>query len=214
MLVLAALTFAYTNWGAETTTWIPTLSVLVVACPCALILATPAAALAATAWLARRGVLIKGSVALERLAAVDSLVFDKTGTLTAGKLSLEQIIPIGETSEEQLLRWAATAETRSEHLLAELLVTAAGKRELELPPLATFKTYPGAGVVATVALDEVTDPQADFDDFPTEIAVGNARLMRELDLEIDGAIETHLSRLGQSGIQPHCWWQATEPFAA
>ncbi|MEK6238581.1 MAG: cation-translocating P-type ATPase, partial [Planctomycetales bacterium] len=191
VLSLAGLTFLYTNWGAEETIWEPTLSVLVVACPCALILATPAAALAATAWLARRGVLIKGSVALERLASIDALAFDKTGTLTTGKLHLEIVVPTSDATENEILRWAATAETRSEHPIAELLTAEAGRRELELPPLETFKAHPGAGVVARPRTDE---------SFPQEIAVGNLRLMRSLEYPIDATLETHLAELDGLGL--------------
>src|SRR5205823_265663 len=95
--------------------WSRTVAVLVVACPCALILATPAAILASMAWLARHGVLIKGGAALERLAACDTFAFDKTGTLTRGCPELASVVPLGGDSEESLLRLAATAEASSPH---------------------------------------------------------------------------------------------------
>src|SRR5207248_2332391 len=100
----------------------PTLAVLVVACPCALILATPAAVIAALGRLAGTGVLIKGGSALERLAGVTAFAFDKTGTLTEGKLELGDAVGLAGTPPDELLRAAATAEQRSEHPLARLLV--------------------------------------------------------------------------------------------
>jgi Cu+-exporting ATPase len=95
--------------------WLRTVAVLVVACPCALVLATPAAVLASMAWLARHGVVIKGGVALERLAECDTFAFDKTGTLTQGRPELFRVVPLGSLSEEDLLRLAATAEGPSCH---------------------------------------------------------------------------------------------------
>src|SRR5262249_10995008 len=110
----------------------PVLAVLVVACPCALILATPAAIVAALGPLASTGVLIKGGPALERLAQVTAFAFDKTGTLTEGRLELAEVRPLGGHTEEEVLRAAATAEQRSEHLLARLITQEAAKRGLPL----------------------------------------------------------------------------------
>src|SRR5207248_11408489 len=93
----------------------PTLAVLVVACPCALVLATPAAVVAALGRLAGTGVLIKGGAALERLAGVTAFAFDKTGTLTEGKLELGDVIPLGGATADEVLRTAAAAERRREH---------------------------------------------------------------------------------------------------
>ena len=89
------------------------MAVLVVACPCALVLATPAAMLASMAWLARHGVLIKGGYALERLAACDTFAFDKTGTLTAGKPRFASLAALGGGDENVLLRLAASVEQAS-----------------------------------------------------------------------------------------------------
>src|SRR5260370_23532167 len=114
--------------GAPTIDLLPTLAVLVVACPCALILATPAAVLAASARLARRGVLIKGGAALERLARVDAMAFDKTGTLTEGRPEIGEIVAFAVHDADDLLRLAAGAEQPSEHPLARLLVAQARAR--------------------------------------------------------------------------------------
>src|SRR5207248_872658 len=92
----------------------PALAVLVVACPCALILATPAAVIAALGRLAGTGVLLKRGAALERLARVRAFAFDKTGTLTEGKLELGDVVPLSDVTREELLRVAATAEQKSE----------------------------------------------------------------------------------------------------
>ena len=133
----------------------PTLAVLVVACPCALILATPAAVLAATARLARRGVLVKGGAALERLARVDALAFDKTGTLTEGRPELGDVAarstPLG--CRRRRSGSPPPAEQPSEHPLARLLVAEAQRRGLDAPRASTtFQAQPGAGVSA--ALDD------------------------------------------------------------
>jgi Cu+-exporting ATPase len=126
----------------------PALGVLVVACPCALILATPAAVIAALGRLAGTGVLIKGGSALERLASVTAFAFDKTGTLTEGKLQLGDVIGLNGASTDEVLHAAATAEQKSEHPIAALLARSASKG---LPPLDEFTAHPGAGVEAMAA---------------------------------------------------------------
>src|SRR5207253_4576409 len=133
--------------GVATPTWnaaarvaaYPALGVLVVACPCALILATPAAVIAALGRLAGTGVLFKGGSALERLAGVTAFAFDKTGTLTEGRLQLGEVLPTANVSAEQLLQVAASAEQFSEHVLARLVVEEARRRNLPLEPLTDFQ---------------------------------------------------------------------------
>src|SRR5207244_5862509 len=129
----------------------PALAVLVVACPCALILATPAAVVAALGRLAGTGVLVKGGSALERLAGVRAFAFDKTGTLTEGKLELGDLVPFGGATADDLLRAAATAEQSSEHPIARMVLAAAGGRGLMPEPLSEFVALPGFGVRATAA---------------------------------------------------------------
>src|SRR5205807_10447359 len=104
--------------AALTLSMYPTLSVLVVACPCTLILATPAAMIAALGRLAGTGVLLKGSSALERLAAVSAFAFDKTGTITEGRLELGDVFALDHGGPDELLGLAAAAEQKSEHPLA------------------------------------------------------------------------------------------------
>ena len=197
VLTAAAIVFIGTNFGLHCGSWastgamvgrfdvLPMLAVLVVACPCALILATPAAVLAATARLARHGVLVKGGAAIERLAAVDCLAFDKTGTLTEGRPELGDVVTFNGWEAEPLLRLAAAAEQSSEHPLARLLVKEARQKGLTLPAVADFLAHPGAGVAAGVESQTVL--------------VGNLRLFREQEVPLDKAVETALEALDASG---------------
>ncbi|MBI3466068.1 MAG: cation-translocating P-type ATPase, partial [Planctomycetes bacterium] len=221
VLACAAATLVYTNWGTTSfreLNWMPTLAVLVVACPCALILATPAAVMAALAWLAKRGVLIKGGVALERLAHVTALAFDKTGTLTQGKLQLGDIIPIGDTPPDRVLALAAAAEQRSEHLIARLIVTEAQKRGLVLASVEFFEAFPGAGVVAQAAEEQGSRGDAESGDAhhspltthhapgspitPQQICVGNRRLLEQQGIDITAETDAVLTQLDASGQTP------------
>jgi Cu+-exporting ATPase len=163
----------------------PALSVLVVACPCALILATPATIIAALGRLAGTGILIKSGAALERLATVNAFAFDKTGTLTEGKLELGRVVVLEDTSEEEALRWAAAAEQRSEHLLGELLVTEAKRRGLELPIVERFQAHPGLGILAVVG--------------GSTLLVGNRRLLEDLGVLIPERARQPLDDLDATG---------------
>jgi len=133
----------------------PTLAVLVVACPCALILATPAAIIAALGRLAGTGVLIKGGAAIERLAQVRCFAFDKTGTLTEGRPQVDEVHLLAGGSVEELLSLAAAAEQPSEHPLAQAVVRAARERGLSVPPISDFAAHPGAGVSGRLPEGEV-----------------------------------------------------------
>lgn len=163
----------------------PTLSVLVVACPCALILATPAAIIAALGRLAGTGVLIKGGSALERLAAVSAFAFDKTGTLTEGRLELGEVRGLGSASADELLRIAAGAEQRSEHLIARLIVHEASARNLTVDPVDDFQAHPGAGVTARNASGA--------------IVVGTRRLLEEQGVTIPAEALTLLEDFDARG---------------
>ncbi len=194
------------QWSAG---FIPALGVLVVACPCPLVLATPTAVMAAMAWLARTGVVVKGSVALERLAQVDTIAFDKTGTLTRGELTLGDVFAIAPLDETELLRVAAIAEKRSEHLLARLIVQEANARNLVLPGIDRFSARPGAGVVAEVpatvlgpwaisqAHNESSDPQP-HEQFCV-VVIGNRRLLEAEQIEIPTEIDERLLQWDASG---------------
>ncbi|MCS6850481.1 MAG: cation-translocating P-type ATPase family protein [Gemmataceae bacterium] len=163
----------------------PTLAVLVVACPCALILATPAAIIAALGRLAGTGILIKGGSALERLAEVNAFAFDKTGTLTEARLELGEVVGLNGASSDEVLRDAATAEQRSEHPLARLVLQEASARGLTPQPIIEFRAHPGAGVAAQ------TESAA--------LMVGTARLLREHGIDLPAEVEAILERLDAAG---------------
>jgi P-type Cu+ transporter len=125
-------------------------SVLIVACPCALGLATPMSIMTATGRGARAGVLIRDAEALERLAGVDTLIVDKTGTLTAGKPALSAVVAVAGQDEDDILRLAASLERGSEHPLADAIVSAAAERDLVLSDAQDFDAVTGKGVTGTV----------------------------------------------------------------
>jgi Cu+-exporting ATPase len=163
----------------------PTLSVLVVACPCALILATPAAVIAALGRLAGTGVLIKSGSALERLANVGAFAFDKTGTITEAKLELGDVVCLTDISADELVRIAAGVEQRSEHPIARLILQEATKRQLKLDDFQDFHAHPGAGVAALTASGR--------------ILIGTPRLMEEQGITLTEAATVALSRLDAGG---------------
>ena len=125
-------------------------TVMVVFCPCALVLATPTAIMAAIGQATKHGVIIKSGEALEKMGKVDTIAFDKTGTLTYGKLEVTDIIPFGEVSMDELLTLAASAESRSEHPLAKAIVEKSKRSELSLAEIKDFKMTAGKGISASV----------------------------------------------------------------
>jgi heavy metal translocating P-type ATPase len=173
-------------WNAIRLSIDPTLAVLVVACPCALILATPAAVIAALGRLAGTGVLIKGGTALERLANVRAFAFDKTGTLTEGRLELGDVIGLSGVPAEELLRLAAAAEQRSEHPLARLIVQAAAGRGVAAEQVEDFQAHPGAGVTARLAGGAA-------------LTVGNPRLLAEQGIPLTDEARALVERLDAAG---------------
>lgn len=159
-------------------------STLIIACPCALGLATPMSITVALGKGAQSGVLFRDAAALEVLHGIDTVVFDKTGTLTAGHPELQTVLPVDGVLESELLRYAASMEQGSEHPLAAAIVRAANARGLKLGRSQDFSAVPGAGAVATVQMSIV--------------AVGNARLMRELGVNVAG-LENEAQRLRDAG---------------
>jgi len=178
VLACAALTFLISR------DYYRTVAVLVIACPCALVLATPAAVLAGIGRLARQGVLVKSGEALELMARVKTLAFDKTGTLTEAKLELGELVAFG-CEDDQLLRLAAAAEAGSEHPLARAIVAAAEQAGLSFQRPETFEARPGAGLVAT-------GPDG-------RLAVGNARLMEQLVIDVPHVATDAAARLAEDG---------------
>ncbi len=127
------------------------MTLLVVASPCALVISVPAAILSAIANAARKGILFKGGAHLENLAAVRAVAFDKTGTLTRGKPVVTDIVPLGCCSEAELLALAASVEARSEHPVAQAIVSEARRRGLTFDPCEELQAIPGRGAQATAA---------------------------------------------------------------
>lgn len=142
------------------------IAVLIIACPCALGLATPMSIMVGTGRGAHAGVLVKNAEALQMLEKVDTLVIDKTGTLTEGKPRLVAIETADGVAEDDLLAWVAAVERASEHPLAHAVVVAAEQRRLVLPPAESFGSETGAGVSARVD--------------GRHVAVGNAAMMRSV----------------------------------
>ncbi len=162
-------------------------AVLIIACPCALGLATPTAIMVGTGRGAESGVLIKSGEALEIVHRVDTIVLDKTGTLTAGRPSVTDIAPLNGFSQTDLLRLAASAEWGSEHPLGEAMVRRAAEQGAQLTRPDRFAAVPGHGVEAAVGGHEVL--------------VGNIRLLAARQVSLDGA-ETVGLRLAREGRTP------------
>jgi len=153
--------------GAEWGTWFyRSLTMLVIACPCALVISTPVTIVSALAGAARRGVLIKGGAYLERASTITTVVFDKTGTLTEGRPVVTDIVSLDGRDEAGMLRLAAAVEQHSEHPLAQAVLAAARERGLALPEVRDFEALSGRGARALV------DGQV--------VVLGNQRLSREL----------------------------------
>jgi heavy metal translocating P-type ATPase len=150
-------------------------AVLIVACPCALGLATPMAVMVGTGRGARAGVLIKNAEALETLEKVDTVVVDKTGTLTEGKPRLVSVTATGDVTEGELLRLAASLERASEHPLASAVISGAAERGIELTAPAQFRSVAGKGVTGSV------DGRG--------VALGNRELLQELGIDPGGLSE-------------------------
>jgi len=187
VLVLSACTLAgWMLYGAAfETALIAAVSVLVIACPCALGLATPTAIVAGTGAAARHGILIKNVTAMERSRAVDTVYFDKTGTLTEGTPSVRNVHPLGVSATE-LLGVAASAEQRSEHPLGRAFVDAATAQHIALSTPDTFRALTGQGLIAE--LDG------------TSVALGTQALMRSLGATLSAAEQLPVPAHGDTRI--------------
>jgi Cu+-exporting ATPase len=159
-------------------------STLVIACPCALGLATPMSMTVAMGRGAQAGVLFRSAESLERLRDVDTLVLDKTGTLTTGRPEVVTLIPVDGIADSELLRFAASLEQSSEHPLAEAVVSAAKSRGLRLGRSYGFRAVPGKGALGVVQLRNV--------------AVGNATLMADAGVEVQ-SLEREAAQLRGAG---------------
>jgi Cu+-exporting ATPase len=179
VIAVAVLAFAgWAIWGpapALSYALISAVSVLIIACPCALGLATPMSIMTATGRGAQAGVLIRNAEALERFEKIDTLIVDKTGTLTVGKPRLVEVLPKEGFDEAEVLRLAATLERGSEHPLAEAIVSGAEERGLELGSAERFEAVTGKGVKGTVG--------------EKSVALGNLKLVSDLGIEAQGVAD-------------------------
>jgi Cu+-exporting ATPase len=188
VIIVAALAFvAWSVWGPEprlTFGLIAAVSVLIIACPCALGLATPMSIMVGVGRGAQSGVLIKNAEALERMEKVDTLVVDKTGTLTEGKPSVVGIKTATGIDETELLRLTASLERSSEHPLAAAIVRAAHERSIEFSPVEAFDSPIGKGVTGAVA--------------SKKLVIGNRRIMTEAGIDT-GALDQAADEMRREG---------------
>jgi Cu+-exporting ATPase len=159
------------------------ISILVIACPCALGLATPTAIMVGTGKGAENGVLIKNGEALEIAHNINTVVFDKTGTITEGKPKVTDIIVTNGESADEILLYAASAEVASEHPLGEAIVEEAKDRDLSLLPFSDFESLPGQGIKVKVENEE--------------ILIGNRRLLENFG--VDNNLENEAEELSKQG---------------
>lgn len=160
------------------------IAVLIIACPCALGIATPAALMVGVGKGAENGILIRGAEILERAQKLTAVVFDKTGTLTRGEPNVTDVIPLGALDEAEVLRFAAAVEAGSEHPLGEAVVRAARHRGLDLPKVAGFEAIPGHGI------------RGETEGHP--VLLGNRRLFQREGISTTAA-EEHMTRLEAEG---------------
>jgi cation-transporting ATPase V len=189
---LAALTFA--GWwllgGDPVKALTAAVAVLIIACPCALGLATPTAIMVGTGRGAELGILIRSVEALERTHRITTVVFDKTGTLTRGRMELTDAVPRQDTTTDELLRLAGATEAVSEHPIGGAITTAA-RQHGELPPVRGFRALAGQGVRAEV---EVAVGRS-----PVTVWVGQRKLAAEAGLLVPAMLEATAERLEQQG---------------
>ncbi|MEK4385725.1 heavy metal translocating P-type ATPase [Solibacillus sp. FSL W7-1464] len=162
-----------------------TIAVLVIACPCALGLATPTSIMAGSGRAAQLGILFKGGEHLEQTGFVDTIVVDKTGTVTNGKPVLTDVVLFNNFDEIDVLRIVASAEKQSEHPLAEAIVEGVLERGIALSNVSGFQALPGLGIEAQVD--------------NTEVAAGTRKLMQDRQIRIDESVEQQLISLEQQG---------------
>ena len=191
--VMAAATLTFLVWlivgpaPALTFALVNAVAVLIIACPCAMGLATPTSIMVGTGRAAELGVLFRKGEALQALRNVSVIALDKTGTLTKGRPELTDLVPAEGFEYNEVLALVAAVETRSEHPIAEAIVVAAKQRDIALAPIEEFDAIPGFGVSATVA--------------GRMVAVGADRFMTQLGLDVASFLPT-ARRLGAQGKSP------------
>lgn len=175
---------------------INSVAVLIIACPCALGLATPMSIMVATGLGARMGILFKNAEAIELMRKIDTLVIDKTGTLTLGKPKLVNIKNFSPFSDDEILSFSASLEKASEHPLAQAIINAANEKNILLNPLTNFKSITGKGATATVSTNN------NLKQVEHQVAVGNKSLMQELLISLVNAefdVENQANQLQSQG---------------
>jgi len=189
VIAIAVLTFiAWAVWGPEPRfahAIVNAVAVLIIACPCALGLATPMAIMVGTGRGAHAGVLIKNAEALETLEKVDTLVIDKTGTLTEGKPRLTNVAPRGPMLQDELLRLVASLERASEHPLASAIITGASEKGIRLADAIEFRSHAGKGISGIV--------EGNF------LVVGNEKMMSDMHVSVPQRPE-YWSRQGETAM--------------
>jgi Cu+-exporting ATPase len=189
ILLLSALTFVgWIIFGPTLTLALTAaISVVIIACPCALGLATPTAIMVGTGKAAEHGILIRGGEALEQARTIDTIVLDKTGTLTRGKPAVTRVVSLDGRSEQDLLRLVAAAEIGSEHPLGEAIVNRARELELDLPRVESFESITGQGIRANVE--------------EHDLVIGNVALMRAATIDVEHVAQ-QAADFAQQGATP------------
>lgn len=171
VIVVAIVAFVvWLIFGSFAYAMVAAVSVLIIACPCALGLATPMSIMVGTGHGARHGVLVKKAEALEILEKVNTIVVDKTGTLTEGKPRLQQVVVLSNVEETEILRLAASLERSSEHPLAEAVIKGAEERNIDLAEVESFESITGKGVMGTID--------------GRKVLLGNTKLMEDNEIDI------------------------------
>ncbi len=189
VMAIALLTFAgwYFVAGASfSSSAVNFIAVLIIACPCALGLATPTAIMVGTGLGASNGILVRNAASLERAQSITTVVFDKTGTLTEGKPFVERFVALGGHDGSNALQYIASAEQRSEHPLARAIVDYARLRSISLFEAVSFRSVGGFGVEARVGEQQVL--------------VGNARMMKDSSVSMAGSEEILSRSFGDKGV--------------
>lgn len=186
--VVAIAVIAFIGWslvGNFPQALLAFIAVLIISCPCALGVATPAALMVGVGKGAENGILIRGGEVLERAEKLSTVIFDKTGTLTRGEPSVTDVVSLIERPEDEILRLAAAVEIGSEHPLGEAIVEAAREQMLDVPKVNNFEAILGHGIRGEINGDRVV--------------LGNRRLFREQGYQISREIEDRLTRLETDG---------------
>ena len=184
-LVPVALIIAIVT-GFATGNIVRAVTVLVVFCPCALVLATPTAIMAAIGQATKHGVIIKSGEALEKMGKVDTITFDKTGTLTYGKLQVSDVISFNDKPDnEYILLMAASAEAKSEHPLGKAIINDVISKKMNIIPSSAFKMTTGKGIEAVVA--------------DKKMLCGNEKFLRENGIEINKSVSDTIAKLHMEG---------------